>query len=117
MKKHNLRKLDKEDKVQKIAHLTFQLWQVHPFSKGNTKTISVFIGKYWRKLGYNDCLIKFFEKWMYNENNIWDIRDTVVKEAFIYRKEVLYLVWVDMRTLGMDKDELEYFMSLVLEGF
>ena len=54
---------------------------------------------------------------MYNENNIWDIRDTVVKEAFIYRKEVLYLVWVDMRTLGMDKDELEYFMSLVLEGF
>lgn len=22
-----------------------------------------------------------------------------------------------MRTLGMDKDELEYFMSLVLEGF
>ncbi len=70
MKKLNFRKLDKEDKVQKIAHLTFQLWQVHPFSKGNTKTISVFIGKHLRKLGDNDCLIKFFENLMYNENNI-----------------------------------------------
>lgn len=70
MKKLDFRKLDKKDKVQKIAHLTFQLWQVLPFSKGDTKTISVFIGKYLRKLGDNDCLIKFFENLMYNENNI-----------------------------------------------
>lgn len=116
MKKMDFRKLDKNDKVQKIAYFTSKLWQVHPFSEGNTRTISVFIGKYLRKLGYDitndlfykhslyfrnalvrdnfnvpnqnffgddDCLIKFFGNLMYNENNVLDIRDTVVKEAFV----------------------------------
>lgn len=39
--------------VKRISDLTRQLWFVHPFSEGNTRTVATFVGKYLDSLGLN----------------------------------------------------------------
>jgi fido (protein-threonine AMPylation protein) len=40
------------EQAELLATFTQRLWQVHPFSEGNTRTIAVFIIKYARSLGF-----------------------------------------------------------------
>lgn len=41
------------EKVARIAEFTSRIWQVHPFSEGNTRTTAVFIQKYLQSLGFS----------------------------------------------------------------
>jgi fido (protein-threonine AMPylation protein) len=41
-----------EDEVAKIASLTADIWEIHPFSEGNTRTVAVFIESYLLKMGF-----------------------------------------------------------------
>jgi fido (protein-threonine AMPylation protein) len=45
--------LDKQEKVKHITKFTSDIWQVHPFGEGNTRTTAVFIIKYLRTLGFS----------------------------------------------------------------
>ena len=45
--------LDKREKVKHIAKFTSDIWQIHPFGEGNTRTTAVFIIKYLRALGFS----------------------------------------------------------------
>ncbi len=45
--------MDKESVVKNISLFTAMLWKCHPFDDGNTRTVSVYIQKYLRSLGYN----------------------------------------------------------------
>ena len=42
-----------EERIQRICEFTSSIWQIHPFFEGNTRTIAVFIIKYFNNIGYN----------------------------------------------------------------
>lgn len=44
--------LNNEQKVQHIARFVADLWQIHPFREGNTRTTAVFTIQYLRSLGF-----------------------------------------------------------------
>jgi fido (protein-threonine AMPylation protein) len=37
--------------VEKLAAFCSRIWEIHPFSEGNTRTVAVYIEKYLRKMG------------------------------------------------------------------
>lgn len=44
--------LTKQEKIDHIIKFMSDIWQVHPFGEGNTRTVAVFIIKYLRTLGF-----------------------------------------------------------------
>ncbi len=44
--------LSKAEKVKRLAEFTSGIWQIHPFSEGNTRVTAVFIIKYLYTLGF-----------------------------------------------------------------
>ena len=40
------------EKVERLAKFTSGIWQIHPFSEGNTRVTAVFIIKYLYTLGF-----------------------------------------------------------------
>lgn len=44
--------MSNQDVVNSISDFTIRLWSTHPFSDGNTRTISIFIRQYLKKLGF-----------------------------------------------------------------
>ena len=51
-KKFNYKGLSKREKVERLAKFTSGIWQIHPFSEGNTRATAVFIIKYLYTLGF-----------------------------------------------------------------
>lgn len=49
----NYVELNEEKLVDRICEFTSRIWQVHPFSEGNTRTTAVFIQKYLISMGFN----------------------------------------------------------------
>ena len=45
-------KFEIDEVIEHIAMFTRELWLIHPFSDGNTRTVYVFIEKYLKSLGY-----------------------------------------------------------------
>ncbi len=52
-KKISLPSLSKEKAIEHVAHFLSNLWQIHPFSEGNTRTTAVFAILYLRSLGFH----------------------------------------------------------------
>lgn len=52
-KNFNYRNLAQGDIVNHIAKFTSDLWQIHPFEEGNTRTTALFVIKYLRTLGFD----------------------------------------------------------------
>ena len=55
LKKERLTPLHAMDDEERLYHLTqfcSDLWQLHPFNEGNTRTTAVFVIKYLKKMGY-----------------------------------------------------------------
>ena len=57
-----------DDSVKRLCRFTSNIWQVHPFCEGNTRTTAVFIIKYLRSLGYNVNNDLFKEHSLYFRN-------------------------------------------------
>ena len=51
-KKLNWRWLSDEELLNKIAHFTSNIWNVHPFDNGNTRTVTVFISNFLHTLDF-----------------------------------------------------------------
>ena len=67
--------LDQGEVVSHLARFVANLWQVHPFAEGNTRTVAVFFIKYLRSLGFaveNDLF----------EENSWYFRNALVRANF-----------------------------------
>ncbi len=45
--------LSLEESINQLCHFTSNIWQIHPFGEGNTRTTAVFIIKYLRTFGFN----------------------------------------------------------------
>ncbi|MCI8778518.1 MAG: hypothetical protein HFI87_05155 [Bacilli bacterium] len=52
-KKKNYQNLALDKKVKNLAKFISNIWQIHPFRDGNTRTIAVFMIKYLSMLGYD----------------------------------------------------------------
>ena len=74
-KKFKFSGLSLSDIANHIARFTADLWQIHPFGEGNTRTTAVFIIKYLRSLGFkveNNLFIK----------NSWYFRNALVRANY-----------------------------------
>lgn len=54
--------------INNITKFSSNIWHVHPFREGNTRTTALFIGKYLINLGYNVDNILFKNKSIYFRN-------------------------------------------------
>ena len=52
-KKFSYKDLSLEESIKHLCHFTSNIWQVHPFCEGNTRTTAVFIIKYLRTFGFD----------------------------------------------------------------
>lgn len=60
-KKFDYDTLSRDDKIKHIATFVSSLWQIHPFSYGNTLTLTIFLNKYLVSLGYTFSYNIFFK--------------------------------------------------------
>ena len=67
--------MDMSEIVKHIAQFTSDIWQIHPFCEGNTRTTAVFVIKYLRSLGF-DVNNSIFEK------NSWYFRNALVRANY-----------------------------------
>ena len=77
-------KLTPEDTVKHITRFIANIWQVHPFGEGNTRTTAVFTIKYLKSLGF-DINNEPFEK------NSWYFRNALVRANYTNIKKGIYM--------------------------
>lgn len=69
--------LSMDETIDHLATFISNLWQIHPFKEGNTRTTAVFFIKYLRSLGF-DVTNDVFAK------NAWYFRNALVRANFRY---------------------------------
>jgi fido (protein-threonine AMPylation protein) len=82
-KEFNYAGLTMSDVVSHIAKFTADLWQIHPFGEGNTRTTAVFLIKYLRTLGFqvdNDTFRK----------HSWYFRNALVRANYQNLQKGIY---------------------------
>ncbi|GBU23330.1 hypothetical protein R80B4_03247 [Fibrobacteres bacterium R8-0-B4] len=97
--------LDDRARVSRIATFVADLWQIHPFAEGNTRTTAVFAIKYLRTLGF-DIDNDLFEK------ESWYFRNALVRANYtdfkknIHKSDVWLMKFFGNLLLG-EKNELK----------
>ena len=61
-------KFSKEGLIKHLSRFVADLWQIHPFGEGNTRTTAVFLIKYLRTLGFDVTNDLFAENALYFRN-------------------------------------------------
>ena len=82
-KKTNYSKFSDDEVIKHIAKFISNLWQIHAFGEGNTRTTAVFLIKYLRKLGYNVNNDLF-------KDNSWYFRNALVRANYNNREKNIY---------------------------
>lgn len=67
--------LSLDESIKHLCRFTSNIWQVHPFCEGNTRTTAVFIIKYLRTFGFNINDEVFAE-------NSWYFRNSLVRANY-----------------------------------
>jgi len=86
-KKFSYKGLSEQEIIEHIAHFISNLWQIHIFGEGNTRTTAIFLIKYLRKLGFKNVNNDLFG------NHSWYFRNALVRANYedlsrgIYRTE------------------------------
>ena len=93
------RSLDEEETVWHISKFVSELWRIHPFAEGNTRTMAVFAIKYLRMLGFDV------------DNSIFEahsrfFRDALVRANYTNIRKGIY----------EDRDPLDDFFSDLMLG-
>jgi fido (protein-threonine AMPylation protein) len=91
---------DKTERVAHFAKFISDLWQIHPFAEGNTRTIAVFAIKYLRTFGYEVANEPF-------ESNSWYFRNALVRANYNNAQKNIF---ADSKPL------LKFFGNLLLGG-
>jgi fido (protein-threonine AMPylation protein) len=86
-KKFSYKGLSEQEIIEHLAHFISNLWQIHIFGEGNTRTTAIFLIKYLRKLGFKNVNNDLFA------NHSWYFRNALVRANYedlskgIYRTE------------------------------
>lgn len=75
-KKFSFKGLSQQEIVEHIAYFISNLWQIHIFCEGNTRTTAVFLIKYLRKLGFKAVNNDLFAKYS------WYFRNALVRANY-----------------------------------
>ena len=89
--------LSLDESIKHLCSFTANIWQIHPFCEGNTRTTAVFIIKYLRTLGF-DINYEIFA------NNSWYFRNSLVRANYTNLQKNIY----------EDKSFLEKFFNNLL---
>jgi len=82
-KKFSYKGLSTEEIIKHIARFISNLWQIHVFGEGNTRTTAVFLIKYLGKLGFNVTNDIFAE-------NSWYFRNALVRANYNNRAKGVF---------------------------
>ena len=74
-REYNYDGVNVDDAIRHLTRFCANLWQIHPFCEGNTRTTAVFMIKYLRSLGFNVVNDVFAE-------NSWYFRNALVRANF-----------------------------------
>ena len=76
--------------IKNITDFSSNIWQVHPFREGNTRTTAVFIEKYLISLGYNVDNSLFKDKSVYFRNAL--VRSNYFNNYLNIKEDKRYLI-------------------------
>ncbi len=95
--------LSTEEIIKHMARFISNLWQIHIFGEGNTRTTAVFLIKYLSKLGFNVTNDIFAE-------NSWYFRNALVRANYNNREknvtETTYYLELFLRNLLLGEDNI-----------
>lgn len=74
-KNFSYKDLSLDESIKHLCRFTLNIWQVHPFCEGNTRTTAVFIIKYLKTFGFNINNTVF-------ANNSWYFRNALVRANY-----------------------------------
>ncbi len=89
-KEKNYKDMSIVDVIKNITDFTSNIWQVHPFREGNTRTTAVFIEKYLISLGYNVDNSLFKNKSVYFRNAL--VRSNYFNNGLNIKEDKSYLI-------------------------
>ena len=98
-KKFNYQRIPTKTIVEHLAVFISNLWQIHAFEEGNTRTVAVFVIKYLRSLGF-DVINDTFAK------NAWYFRNALVRANYtnipggIYKDQSFLIKFLENMLLG-----------------
>lgn len=75
-KKFSYKGLSRQEIIEHIAHFISNLWQIHIFGEGNTRTTAIFLIKYLRKLGFKEVNNDLFAE------HSWYFRNALVRANY-----------------------------------
>jgi fido (protein-threonine AMPylation protein) len=75
-RKFSYKGLSEQDIIEHIAHFISNLWQIHIFGEGNTRTTAIFLIKYLRKLGFKNVNNDLFA------DHSWYFRNSLVRANY-----------------------------------
>lgn len=78
------------DVIKNITNFSSNIWQVHPFREGNTRTTALFIEKYLISLGYNVDNTLFKDKSVYFRNAL--VRSNYFNNYLNIKEDNSYLI-------------------------
>ncbi len=77
-------KFSKEETIKHITRFIANIWQIHPFGEGNTRTTAVFTIKYLNSLGFEVNNEPF-------EKNSWYFRNALVRANYTNMNKGIYM--------------------------
>ena len=102
-KKFNYKGLSTEEIIPHLARFISNLWQIHIFGEGNTRTTAVFLIKYLGKLGFNVTNDIFAE-------NSWYFRNALVRANYNNRAKGVFetteYLELFLRNLLLDEENI-----------
>jgi fido (protein-threonine AMPylation protein) len=99
-KKFSYKGLSQLEIIKHLVHFISDLWQIHIFGEGNTRTTAIFLIKYLRKLGYKEVNNDLFAK------HSWYFRNALVRANYedlvkgIYKTEIYLIYFLSNLLLG-----------------
>ena len=92
-----------------------ELWRIHPFDEGNTRTTSVYIEKYLKKLGYHTENDIFKDNSEYVRNAL--VRASYSSDSLNISEDIIPLVKFLKNVINSDKENIEKYDLCVYELF
>ena len=99
MKKERLapfRQMDDEERIYHLSQFCADLWQLHPFDEGNTRTTAVFMIKYLRTLGFDVDNTLFQDNSRYFRNALVRANYTNLKKHIFEERVFLDTFFIDL---------------------
>ncbi len=89
-KNKNYKDMSIVEVIKNITDFTSNIWQVHPFREGNTRTTAVFIYKYLNSLGFNQNISIYKNKSSYFRNSL--VRSNYFNNYLNIKEDKSYLI-------------------------